>query len=121
MTCPGRLHAKFTITNAVTAGLTRIERARGFLEAAKVSEDWVRSMGARVLVLEAHHKTHIEGRRRTLDPLERILAGKCVPGPEGRPAIPPAGPEGHDGQGAHRYRGNHPSPVVQAQTKGLNG
>ena len=32
---------KFTITNAITAGLTKIERARGFLEAAKLSEDWI--------------------------------------------------------------------------------
>ena len=28
----------FTITNRITAGLTRIERARGFLEAATLSE-----------------------------------------------------------------------------------
>jgi hypothetical protein len=31
---------KFTITNHITAGLTRIERARGFLAAAKLSENW---------------------------------------------------------------------------------
>ena len=30
---------KFTITNAVAAALTKIERARGFLDAAKLSED----------------------------------------------------------------------------------
>jgi hypothetical protein len=36
---------KFTITNRITARLTRIERARGFLEAATLSEDWVREMG----------------------------------------------------------------------------
>jgi Fic family protein len=29
---------KFTITNRITAGLTRIERARGFLEAATLSD-----------------------------------------------------------------------------------
>ena len=29
----------FTITNRITSGLTRIERARGFLEAAILSED----------------------------------------------------------------------------------
>jgi hypothetical protein len=28
----------FTITNLITAGLARIERARGFLEAATLSE-----------------------------------------------------------------------------------
>lgn len=70
---------KFTITNAVTAALTRIERARGFLEAASLSEDWVRAMGARALVLEAHHTTHIEGTRLTLEQSERLWAGMQVP------------------------------------------
>ena len=32
----------FTVTRAITADLTRIERARGFLEAATLSEDWIR-------------------------------------------------------------------------------
>ena len=46
---------RFTITNSMTAGLTRIERARGFLDAAHLSDDWIRSMGQRALLLEAHH------------------------------------------------------------------
>jgi len=70
---------RFTVTNPVTAALTRIERARGFLEAAKLSEDWIRRMGARALVLEAHHTTHIEGTRLTLDQSERLWAGEHVP------------------------------------------
>ncbi|MHC4716253.1 MAG: Fic family protein [Planctomycetota bacterium] len=70
---------KFTISNAITAGLTRIERARGFLEAAALSEDWVRAMGERALVLEAHHTTHIEGTHLTLDQAQRLLAGQAVP------------------------------------------
>ena len=57
----------FTVTHAITADLTRIERARGFLEAATLSEDWIRQMGARALVLEAHHTTHIEGTKLTLE------------------------------------------------------
>jgi len=73
------LQPKFTITNAITAALTRIERARGFLEAATLSEDWVRAMGERALVLEAHHTTHIEGTQLTLDQAERLLAGESVP------------------------------------------
>ncbi|MFH1039500.1 MAG: Fic family protein [PVC group bacterium] len=73
------LQPKFTITNVITAALTRIERARGFLEAAKLSEDWVRAMGERALVLEAHHTTHIEGTHLTLDQAERLLAGEPVP------------------------------------------
>jgi len=60
-------------------GLTRIERARGFLEGASLSEAWVREMGRRALILEAHHTTHIEGTRLTLDQAERLLAGDPVP------------------------------------------
>jgi hypothetical protein len=68
----------FTITNRITAGLTRIERARGFLEAATLSEAWVREMGRRALIHEAHHTTHIEGTRLTLDQAEQLLEGKPV-------------------------------------------
>lgn len=69
----------FNITNRITAGLTRIERTRGFLEAATLSDAWVREMGRRALILEAHHTTHIEGTRLTLDQAEQLLAGKPVP------------------------------------------
>ncbi len=69
----------FRITNRITAGLTHIERARGFLEAATLSENWVREMGNRALVLEAHHTTHIEGTRLTLDQAERLWQGDSVP------------------------------------------
>jgi Fic family protein len=69
----------FTITNQITAGLTRIERARGFLEAATLSEAWVREMGRRAFILEAHHTTHIEGTRLTLEQAERLLEGTPVP------------------------------------------
>lgn len=34
----------FTITNRMTSAITQIERARGFLEAARLSDDWVRDM-----------------------------------------------------------------------------
>lgn len=70
---------RFTISHPITAALTRIERARGFLEAAKLSEDWIRRMGERALVLEAHHTTHIEGTRLTLEQAERLWAGERVP------------------------------------------
>jgi len=71
---------RFTITHAITAALTRIERARGFLDAAKLSEDWISRMQKRALVLEAHHTTHIEGSQLTLEQSERILAGQKVQG-----------------------------------------
>ncbi len=69
----------FSITNSMTSAITKIERARGFLEAAHLSDDWIRDMGNRALVLEAHHTTHIEGTRLTLDQAERLWNGEKVP------------------------------------------
>jgi len=71
---------KFNITNAITSALTKIERARGFLEAAKLSKDWITDMQNRALVLEAHYSTHIEGTHLTLEQSEKLLAGKKVAG-----------------------------------------
>ncbi len=71
---------KFSITHAMTAALTAIERARGFLEAATLSEDWIQRMGQRALLLEAHHTTHIEGTQLTIEQAEHAWAGKDVPG-----------------------------------------
>lgn len=73
------LRPRFTTSHAITAALTQIERARGFLEAAKLSEEWLRRMGERALLLEAHHTTHIEGTHLTLEQSERLLAGESVP------------------------------------------
>src|SRR5437870_11531436 len=42
---------QFEITNSITAELTRIERARGFLDAAKLSEDWIAGMQKRASCL----------------------------------------------------------------------
>ncbi len=70
---------KFTITNRMTAAITHIERARGFLEAARLSDDWVRDMGNQALIKEAHHTTHIEGTQLTLDQAERLWKGEAVP------------------------------------------
>jgi len=72
-------HPTFHITHAIADALTRIERARGFLEAATLSENWIREMGERALVLEAHHTTHIEGTQLTLEQAERLLVGETVP------------------------------------------
>ena len=72
------LNPRFKITNAITSAMTKIERARGFLDAAKLSDDWVRQMQERALVLEAHHTTHIEGTRLTLAQSEKLLAGKKI-------------------------------------------
>ena len=69
---------RFRITNAIAAALTEIERARGFLEAASLSDDWIESMRSRAFILEAHHTTHIEGTRLTLDKAADILAGRSA-------------------------------------------
>lgn len=74
-----RFEPRFTITNAITRDLTAIERARGFLEAATLSEDWVRRMSQRALLLEAHHTTHIEGTELTIEQAERVWSGAGDP------------------------------------------
>jgi hypothetical protein len=73
------LNPTFTITNRMTAAITKIERARGFLEAAHLSEAWVRDMRAEALIKEAHHTTHIEGTQLTLEQAERLWKGEEVP------------------------------------------
>ena len=75
-----RLTPRFSITNATAAALTEIERARGFLEAANLSDEWVDAMRSRAFLLEAHHTTHIEGTRLTVDEAAVLLAGRAVPG-----------------------------------------
>lgn len=70
---------RYAITNAMTTGLAAIERARGFLEAASLSDAWVERMGRRAVFLEAHHTTHIEGTRLTLGEAETLWEGGTVP------------------------------------------
>lgn len=70
---------RFTITNGITANLTRIERAVGFMSAARLSDDWIRDMQANALTLEAHHTTHIEGTQLTLEQATQLLAGQTIP------------------------------------------
>ncbi|NCC50340.1 MAG: Fic family protein [Spartobacteria bacterium] len=64
----------------MTNALTTIERARGFLDAATLSQEWIQRMADRAMVREAHHTTHIEGTHLTLEESERLLAGEAVPG-----------------------------------------
>lgn len=70
----------FMITTPITAGLTRIERARGFLEATTLSEAWAREMGV--------------GARQPDYPKLR------APVFRDQPAVIITGPEGHGGHGA---------------------
>lgn len=71
---------KFTITTPIASSLTAIERTRGFLEAAQLSQDWVAKMQERALILEAHHTTHIEGTHLRLDQSEKLIAGEEITG-----------------------------------------
>src|SRR5690348_16074328 len=71
---------KFTITLSLATTLNSIERTRGFLEAAKLSDDWIAKMQARALILEAHHTTHIEGTHLSLDQSEKLLSGEKIAG-----------------------------------------
>lgn len=66
----------FQISNKTANALTAIERARGFLEAAFLSQEWLAKMQNEALVLEAHHTTHIEGTQLTLKESEQILRGQ---------------------------------------------
>ncbi|MEE8168709.1 MAG: Fic family protein [Candidatus Hydrothermarchaeales archaeon] len=71
---------KFIITNRINNALLEIERARGFLDAAKLKEDWIKEMQSEALILEAHYSTHIEGTQLTLSQSQAILTGKPVKG-----------------------------------------
>jgi Fic family protein len=74
------LKPKFTITNKINNSLLEIERAREFLDAAKLKEEWIKDMQSEALILEAHYSTHIEGTQLTLSQAQRILTGKPVRG-----------------------------------------
>lgn len=71
---------EFSITNAITRDLTTIERARGFFQAATLSDQWITRMSERALLLEAYHTTHIEGTQLTLEQSEILLSGGTVDG-----------------------------------------
>lgn len=71
---------RFTITNKMNNALLEIERARGFLDAAKLKEEWIVNMQSEALALEAHHSTHIEGTKLTFSQAQQILRGKRVRG-----------------------------------------
>ncbi len=66
----------FKISNQTANALTVIERVRGFLEAATLSQEWLEKMQNKALVLEAHHTTHIEGTQLTLKESEQLWQGQ---------------------------------------------
>ena len=66
----------FNISNETTNALTVIERTRGFLEAASLSQEWLESRQNKALVREAHYTTHIEGTQLTLEKSEQLWQGQ---------------------------------------------
>lgn len=70
---------KFTITHKINSAVAHIDRARGFLEAANLSEEWIARMQKKALFLEAHHTTHIEGTHLSFEQAKRLLEGEKVP------------------------------------------
>lgn len=71
---------KFTITQSILNKLMEIEKARGFLEAARLSDKWIKKMSRNAVLLETHHTTHIEGTMLTLDQSKKVLANRSVSG-----------------------------------------
>jgi len=69
---------KFTISTKINNALLEIERARGFLDATKLKDDWIIQMQSEALILEAHHSTHSEGTELTLQQSQKILTGQTV-------------------------------------------
>jgi len=69
---------QFSITHRTANALTDIERARGFLEAATLSSQWLAKMQNQILVREAHYTTHIEGTQLTLTQSRQIWEGQQV-------------------------------------------
>ena len=74
----------FTVTHVITADLTRIERARGFLEAATLSEDWIRRTIRRDALVRQHALSErqaaalgqiIEHGRLTIHDYEKLCPG----------------------------------------------
>ena len=71
---------EYTITPKINKALVEIERVRGFLDAVKLKDDWIADMQKKVLILESHHSTHIEGTALSLEQAKSILEGKKVKG-----------------------------------------
>ena len=71
---------KFTITPSINKALVEIERVRGFLDALKLSDEWISDMQKEALILESHYSTHIEGTALNLEQAKNILEGKKIKG-----------------------------------------
>ena len=69
---------KFHISNKINRLLAQLERARGFLEAVQLSEEWLARMQKKALIYEAHYTTHIEGTHLSLEQAEKLLQGEKV-------------------------------------------
>ena len=71
---------KFTILPKINKALVEIERVRGFLDALKISDEWISDMQKEALILESHYSTHIEGTALYLEQAKHILEGEKIKG-----------------------------------------
>ena len=71
---------RFVINQNILSHLMEIEKTRGFLLAAKLSNQWIKKMSRNALFIETHHTTHIEGTQLTFDQSKKILQGRQIIG-----------------------------------------
>lgn len=69
----------FQITTGMASDLSKIDQTKGFLAGLDLSSELASREEVRMLAVEAHASTHIEGSQLTLDEAEQVLAGVEVP------------------------------------------
>lgn len=67
---------RFRESTEIVKNIRKIDQAAGFIKATRISDQWIKKMQSRALILEAHYTTHIEGTELSLHQSERILSGK---------------------------------------------
>lgn len=69
---------QFRISTKIAEAISKIERCRGFLDAANLSQSWLSKMQEKAFILEAHSTTHIEGTELDLEQAEKLLKGENI-------------------------------------------
>lgn len=67
---------RYTLTNYIVNGLTRIEAARTVVETAPISPIALAELSRQAKIRATHYSTRIEGNRMTLDEAEDIISGR---------------------------------------------
>ncbi|MHB1455586.1 MAG: Fic family protein [Armatimonadota bacterium] len=66
---------RYSLTNSIVNGLTRIESARVIVESTPISLAILAEMSRQAKIRSTHYSTRIEGNRMTLDETEQIITG----------------------------------------------